>query len=78
MCYCCSSMPAPGERNPGFTLYGIFLTTSGGETREYPVAVKAAVRFLGETPIDAMHNSAVDFTEAESGPEHALVGTFPI
>jgi hypothetical protein len=71
ICYCCSYIPS-GEKYPGFTLYGIFLTTSGDETREYPIAAKAALRFLGETPSDAVQNSVVDLKEADGEPEHLL------
>src|ERR1700730_1400779 len=51
---------------------GIFLTTSGDETREYPIAARAALRFLGETPMDAVQNSVMDLTQAEGEPEHLL------
>ncbi len=71
ICYCCSYIPA-GENFPGFTLYGIFLTTSGDGTREYPVAAKGALRFLGEKPNEALQNSLVDLSEAEGDPEQLL------
>lgn len=71
ICYCCSYIPA-GEKYVGSTIYGIFLTSSGDETREYPVATKAAMRFIGETPSEAVQNSIIDFQQTQDAPEDAL------
>jgi len=68
--YCCSYAPS-GAKYPGFTVYGIFLTTEG-KTREYPVAARAALRYLGETPEEAAQNSIVDLRDADGSPEELL------
>jgi hypothetical protein len=71
--YGCSFIPT-GEKNPGFTIYGIFLTAAGGETREWPVAARAALRFLGETPDEAVQRSVVE-TKGHVEAEEELLRT---
>src|SRR6266849_1821283 len=71
MCYCCSYRPS-GQKRINDTLFGIFLTTSGDNSRDYPVAAKAAIRFIGETASDAVKNSVIDLKVTDDDPENAL------
>jgi hypothetical protein len=48
------------DKYPGFTLFGIFLSISGDDKFDYPVAAKGALRFLGETPSEAIQYSIVN------------------
>jgi hypothetical protein len=72
MIYCCSYAPV-GAKYPGCMLYGIFLTCAGGNTREYPVAARAVLRYLGETPEEAMENSIIEFGTVDRGAEELLL-----
>jgi hypothetical protein len=71
ICYCCSYVPS-GEKYPGHSLFGIFLTTSGDDKRDYPVAAKAAIRFIGETPDEAIQNCVVDLKGLAGDAEELL------
>jgi hypothetical protein len=71
VCHCYCYRPV-GGKYPGFTLYGIFLTISGDEKLDYPIAARGAMRFLGETATEAMQNSVVDLRTAEGEPEKVL------
>ena len=71
ICYCCSYIPS-GDNYPGHTVFGIFLTTSGENKRDYPVAAKAAIRFIGETPDQAVRNCVVDLSDAVGDAESVL------
>jgi hypothetical protein len=71
ICYCCSYIPS-GDNYPGHTVFGIFLTTSGDNKRDYPVAAKAAIRFIGETPDQAVQNCVVDLRDTVGDAESLL------
>ncbi|MET4363484.1 hypothetical protein ABIB06_004078 [Bradyrhizobium sp. LB8.2] len=60
------------EKYPGFELYGIFLSISGDDRFDYPVAAKGVLRFLGATPSEAMRHSLVDLSEVEGDPRDLL------
>ena len=61
-----------GEKYPGSTLYGIFLSISGDDKLDYPVAAKGALRFIGETSREAMQNSIIDIGVVKEEPENIL------
>jgi hypothetical protein len=71
VCHCFSYIPS-GEKYPGFTLYGLFLTLAGDDKLDYPVAARGALRFLGETPSDAIRNSIVDLGATPDKPDELL------
>jgi hypothetical protein len=60
------------ERYPGFELNGIFLSISGDDRFDYPVAAKGVLRFIGETPTEAMRNSLIDLSAVEEDPRGLL------
>jgi hypothetical protein len=60
------------DKYPGFELYGIFLSISGDDRFDYPVAAKGVLRFLGETPSEAMRHSLVDLSAVEGDPRDLL------
>jgi hypothetical protein len=71
VCHCFSYLPS-GEKYPGFTLHGIFLTIAGDDKLDYPVAARGALRFLGETPSVAIQNSIVELAGTDGKPEEML------
>jgi hypothetical protein len=60
------------RKYPGFELHGIFLSISGDDRFDYPVAAKGVLRFLGETPSEAMRHSLVDLSAVEGDPRDLL------
>ena len=71
VCHGFSYFPV-GEKYPGFTLYGIFLALSGDDKLDYPVAARGALRFLGDTAYEAIHNSVFELRKGEGQPEDLL------
>jgi hypothetical protein len=72
ICHGYSYLPT-GEKNPGSTIYGVFLALSGDEKFDYPVAARGVLRFLGETAVEAIRNSVVDLKVADEQPEKLLM-----
>ena len=71
VCHGFSYLPV-GEKNPGFTLYGIFLVLSGDGKLDYPIAARGGLRFLGESASEAIQNSVIDFKQAEGEADNLL------
>lgn len=51
-----------GNKFPGSLLRGIFLTVSGDDKYEYPIAAKGIMRFIGETPNEASENCLLELS----------------
>lgn len=71
VCHGFSYLPS-GEKYPGSTLHGIFLSLAGDDKLDYPVAARGVLRFLGETPSAAIKNSIVDLSQSGERPEDLL------
>jgi hypothetical protein len=72
LCHAFSYLPRFDQKNPGFTIYGIFLSLSGDERLDYPVAARGALRFLGETASEAIGNSVVNLQLVDGTAEELL------
>lgn len=72
LCHAYSYLPRFDRKKPGFTIYGIFLSLSGDERLDYPVAARGALRFLGETANEAISNSVVKLRLVDGNPEELL------
>jgi hypothetical protein len=72
VCYGISYNPKIIDKDPGWTIRGIFLTISGDNNFDYPVATKGAVRFLGEKAAEAAKNSIIDFSKHSGDFEDLL------
>ncbi|MGY4433146.1 hypothetical protein ACVWWO_005623 [Bradyrhizobium sp. F1.13.1] len=60
------------EKYPGFTLFGVFLSISGDDKFDYPVAAKGALRFIGETSSEAIEHSIIDLSATSGDPAELL------
>jgi hypothetical protein len=72
LCHAFSYLQRFDKKSPGFTIYGIFLSLSGDERLDYPVAARGALRFLGETANEAVCNSILELRRSDGVPEELL------
>jgi hypothetical protein len=61
-----------GNKFPGATLRGIFMTVSGDDKFDYPIAAKGIMRFLGETPSEARENCILEISADDGSPQVLL------